>query len=111
MAHSTLPRGCGFPRECTLEPLQTLTVLGKYPEYGDDIKKQVDGNKKPIEDFLELATEFELALGRSARPGRTHGIARKLKWRFVESKAVDGFRKKDEGHILLLNNSLHRLLR
>jgi hypothetical protein len=96
--------------QLTLEPLQTLTVIGRYPAYGDEICEQVKQIKAPIEKFLALAMNFEPSLGADAKNGRHRNIGKKLKWRFVDSKTVDAFRKQVEGHMLVLNNQLHRLI-
>jgi hypothetical protein len=43
----------------TLEPLQTLTVINRYPAFGDEICHQVRQIKDPIERFLSIVAGFE----------------------------------------------------
>jgi hypothetical protein len=93
-----------------LEPLQTLTIIGRYPAFGDEICDQVSQIKDPIERFLSIVEKFEPSLGPEAKEGAHRNIRTKLQWRFIESKTVAKFRKQIEEHMLILNSLLHRLI-
>jgi hypothetical protein len=93
----------------TLEPLQTFTALKTYPSYGDEIRKQVQRIKKPIERFLEIAKKFESSLGSGPKDCRRHNIVAKLRWRFINSKALDILKHDIESHIRVLDTLLQRL--
>jgi hypothetical protein len=94
----------------TLEPLQTLSIIGRYPDFGDEICDQVRQIKDPIERFLSIAAKFEPSLGPEAKDGSHRNITKKLQWRFIESKTVAKFRNQIEAHLLVLNTLLHRLI-
>jgi hypothetical protein len=93
----------------TLEPLQTFTSLNAYPTYGDEIRKHVEIIKGPIETFLATAAKFEDCLGPNARSGHHRHIPKKLRWRFVDSKAVDKLRIQIDNYMQVLRTLLHRL--
>lgn len=93
----------------TLEPLQTLTALGAYPAYKDEIRKHVESIRRPIESFLAIATKFDFSLGSNAKTGHHRHITRKLQWRFIESKEVDKLKGLIDGHMKVLDTLLQRL--
>jgi hypothetical protein len=94
----------------TLEPLQTLTIIGRYPTFGGDICEQVRQIKEPIERFLSIVAKFEPSLGPEVKNVPHRSITKKLQWRFIESKTVEKFRNQIEGHLLILNTLLHQFI-
>jgi len=93
----------------TLEPLKTFSALDVFPAYGDEIKQYVDRIKKPIEECLEVAKDFEPGLGAHSKSGRHLNMGAKLLWRFKASKKVTKLRLTIEGHMLGLDSLLNRL--
>lgn len=93
----------------TLEPLETLTAWKVYPEYGEDIKKQVEAIKGPVDQFLQAALKYELSLGAASKKGHQRHIYRKLKWHFFISKEILALRSKIESHMQVLDSLLQRL--
>ncbi|UPK93361.1 hypothetical protein LCI18_004296 [Fusarium solani-melongenae] len=93
----------------TLEPLETLTAWKVYPEYGEDIKKQVEAIKGPVDQFLQAALKYEPSLGAVSRKGHQRHIYMKLKWHFSISKEILALRNKIESHMQVLDSLLQRL--
>lgn len=93
----------------TLEPLETLTAWKVYPEYGKDIKKQVEAIKGPVDQFLQAALKYEPSLGAASKKGHQRHIYRKLKWHFFISKEILALRSKIESHMQVLDSLLQRL--
>lgn len=93
----------------TLEPLKTFERTGLDPVDAAEISEHVGKIQFALEVFLERVGKYQSSLGSDTKPGRHRYVANKLKWRFVESGAVDMLRKGVESHMSVLNSLLLRL--
>lgn len=95
-----------------LEPLKTFTVLDAYPTYGEEIRRQLNKIKRPVEGFLAAVLKYEPRLGDKARKGwkeKLQSTIRKLDWYiFMETKVLS-LRKKIESHMRILDTLMQRL--
>ncbi|KAI9647472.1 hypothetical protein NHQ30_003857 [Ciborinia camelliae] len=90
----------------TLKNLHFFTTLGTYPSYGDEIRRQVENIRPPLEGFLDFMNKFESDLGSKAAPGWWRNISKKMLWTFQQSHHK--LKKEIKEHLLMLNNLLHR---
>ncbi|KAH7323995.1 hypothetical protein BKA65DRAFT_78439 [Rhexocercosporidium sp. MPI-PUGE-AT-0058] len=93
----------------TLEPLATFEGAGLDAACVDEVKELVGKIKPTLETFLQLVRKYQENLGADAKPGRHRHVGSKLKWRFVESSAVESLRKGLESQMLVLNGLMQRL--
>lgn len=93
----------------TLEPLQTISALNIRVEYHQEIRRTVEYIKEPIDQFLALVRRYDTSLGDRSQTSHHHHIGKKLKWRFVTSKAVSEPKSRIESHLEILEMLLHRL--
>ncbi|KAK0615351.1 hypothetical protein B0T17DRAFT_383369 [Bombardia bombarda] len=87
----------------TLGSLQALSVLDHCPNYGPEIRDQVDHIRPPIEAFLADVRKYEPGLGPHASPGRHHNIKQKLQWHIFVSRDVKALRGTIEAHMRVLD--------
>ncbi|PQE31181.1 Ankyrin repeat-containing protein [Rutstroemia sp. NJR-2017a WRK4] len=90
--------------ERTLHQLQLFTKLGKYPAYGDEIRRNVERIKGPLDKFLAVIHKYEPSLGRTAPPGRCHNMYKKLRWEY--SNAPKALQKEIKDNLEELNRLL-----
>ncbi|PQE05302.1 Ankyrin repeat-containing protein [Rutstroemia sp. NJR-2017a BVV2] len=88
----------------TLHQLHFFTKLGNYPAYGDEIRRNVERIKGPLEKFNALINKYEPSLGRTAAPGRRHNMYQKLMWEY--SNAPKALKREIKDSL----NELNRLL-
>ncbi|KAH7146268.1 hypothetical protein EDB81DRAFT_934174 [Dactylonectria macrodidyma] len=93
----------------TLEPLKTFTAWKAYPEYGKDIRDQVNFIKVPVDEFLRIVNKYEPSLGAGARSGHHRHIFMKLKYRCFIQKEVLALRNNIESHMRVLDSLMQRL--
>jgi hypothetical protein len=88
----------------TLQHLHFFTKLGKYPAYGDEIRRNVERIRSPLEKFLALINKYEPSLGHTAAPGWYRNMCGKLMWEYSDA------RKALKGEIKDNLDALNRLL-
>lgn len=97
----------------TLQRLQSLICLGKSSlssPYENQICKELEFIKLPLERFLTISQNSEPFLWNKATPGRLNHIPEKLLWRFKDSKAVWNFKEEIKDHVDILDKWLITLL-
>lgn len=90
----------------TLQKLQSLTNIGRNPSCLDQIRKEVEIIKTPLNRFTAIIQEFDLSLGDKATPGHWKHIPKKLLWRFKDSKAVQNLKEDIQDHLPILDKWL-----
>ncbi|PQE06765.1 vegetative cell wall gp1 protein [Rutstroemia sp. NJR-2017a BBW] len=88
----------------TLHQLHFFTKLGKYPAYGDEIRRNVEQIKGPLDKFLALINKYEPSLGRTAPPGRCRNMYKKLRWEY--SNAPKALQREVKDNLEELNRLL-----
>lgn len=102
----------GFLRDLkrTLEPLQTLTAWNAYPTYANEIAKQVQYIRGPVDEFLNTAVEYELSLGAKAKKGLYRHVGKKLQWYLLKENKVSALKNKIGDHMRILDTLICRLI-
>ncbi|KAF7946448.1 hypothetical protein EAE96_009446 [Botrytis aclada] len=90
----------------TLKSLHVFATLGVYPSYGDDIRRQIENIRPPLERFLKIMKKFEPHLGSNATPGWWKNIPQKMLWTFKRSHRE--LKKEIKEHLFTLDNLLNR---
>ncbi|KAM3070175.1 hypothetical protein ACMFMF_008528 [Clarireedia jacksonii] len=93
----------------TIEPLGSLALWNIYPDYGRDIKEQVDHIQEPLKIFCAKVVEYESSLGATAKAGRHRHVPRKIQWYIFMSKKVLKLKGKIESHMRLIDTLMQRL--
>jgi hypothetical protein len=95
-----------------LEPLQAFTAWSAYPTYGEEIKKQLEQIRRPVQEFLTVVLKYEPSLGEKARRGWKKSLQttfRKLDWYIFMAKKVLSLKRKIESHMRILDTLMQRL--
>jgi hypothetical protein len=95
-----------------LEPLQAFTAWSAYPTYGEEIKKQLEQIRRPVQEFLTAVLKYEPSLGEKARRGWKRSLQTtflKLDWYIFMEKKVLSLRGKIESHMRILDTLMQRL--
>ncbi|KAF7939693.1 hypothetical protein EAE99_001498 [Botrytis elliptica] len=90
----------------TLKNLHVFATLGVYPSYGDEIRRQIQNIRPPLERFIKIMKNFEPHLGSNATPGWWKNIPQKMLWTFKHSHHK--LKKEIKVHLLTLDNLLNR---
>ncbi|KAF5869633.1 uncharacterized protein Bfra_010830 [Botrytis fragariae] len=90
----------------TLKNLHVFATLGQHPSYGDEIRKQAENIRPPLERFLNIMKKFEPHLGSNATPGWWKNIPRKMLWTFKHSHHK--LKKEIKEYLFTLDNLLNR---
>ncbi|TGO15312.1 hypothetical protein BTUL_0042g00830 [Botrytis tulipae] len=90
----------------TLKNLHVFATLGVYPSYGDEIRRQIENIRPPLERFIKIMKNFEPHLGSNATPGWWKNIPRKMLWTFKHSHHK--LKKEIKGYLLALDSLLNR---
>ncbi|TGO27929.1 hypothetical protein BPAE_0034g00080 [Botrytis paeoniae] len=90
----------------TLKNLHVFATLGVYPSYGDEIRRQIENIRPPLERFLNIMKKFEPHLGSNATPGWWKNIPQKMLWTFKRSHHK--LKKEIKEHLFMLDNILDR---
>ncbi|THV50000.1 hypothetical protein BGAL_0169g00110 [Botrytis galanthina] len=90
----------------TLKNLHVFTTLGVYPSYGDEIRRQIEIIRPPLERFIKIMKNFEPHLGSNATPGWWKNIPRKMLWTFKRSHHQ--LKKEIREHQCTLDDLLNR---
>jgi hypothetical protein len=93
----------------TLEPLKTLTGIDTSPTFRDEICREVDAIKTPVEEFLAIVSKYELGLGPTAQKGHYRHMGRKLQWHFIEAKKLEKLERNIGNHMRALDTLLQSL--
>lgn len=93
----------------TLEPLKTFAAWKAHPEYGKDIREQVNFIKGPVDEFLRTVRKYEPSLGAGARSDRRRHIVMKLKYHCFIQEDVLALRSNIDSHMRVLDSLLQRL--
>ncbi|PQE32258.1 hypothetical protein CJF32_00001006 [Rutstroemia sp. NJR-2017a WRK4] len=93
----------------TIEPLQQLALWNAYPDYGREIKEQVDFIQEPVKLFCAKVLKYESSLGATARAGSCRHVTRKLQWYLFMSQKVLKLKGKIESHMRLIDTLMQRL--
>ncbi|KAH7126128.1 hypothetical protein EDB81DRAFT_860734 [Dactylonectria macrodidyma] len=93
----------------TLEPLQAFTAWKAYPEYGEQISKQVEYIRDPINKFRDEVLRLEPSLGEKSRKGYHRHVPQKLKWHILKSGKALRLKKQIASHIRVIDTLMQRL--
>jgi hypothetical protein len=93
----------------TLEPLKTFTDIDARPTFRDEIRKEVDAIKIPVEDFLAIVMKYESSLGPTASKGYHRHVGKKLQWHYSDAKKLEKLEVKIDNHMRTLDILLQRL--
>lgn len=102
----------GFLRdlERTLTPLESLEAWKTYPLYANDILRQVQQIKGPVQDFLGGVVKYKKSLGEEAPKGHHRYIWKKLQWYLTQENKVLALKAKIGGHMRIIDTLLYRLI-
>ena len=95
-----------------LEQLQALTAWSANPTYGEEVKKQLEQIRPPVQEFLAAVLKYEPSLGEKARRGWKRSLQttfRKLEWYIFMTKKVLSLRSKIESHMRILDTLMQLL--
>jgi hypothetical protein len=93
----------------TIEPLQQLALWNAYPDYGREIKEQVDHIQEPLKFFCAKVLKYESSLGATAKAGSYRHVPRKIQWYLFMSQKVLKLKGKIESHMRLIDTLMQRL--
>ncbi|KAH7136742.1 hypothetical protein B0J13DRAFT_80496 [Dactylonectria estremocensis] len=93
----------------SLEPLQAFTAWKAYPEYGEQISKQVEYIRDSINKFRDEVLKLEPSLGEKSRKGYYRHIPQKLKWHVLKSGKILRLKKKIASHMRVIDTLMQRL--
>ncbi|KAF7940654.1 uncharacterized protein EAE97_006840 [Botrytis byssoidea] len=90
----------------TLKNMHVFATLGVYPSYGDEIRRQIENIRPPLELFIKIMKNYEPHLGSNATPGWWKNIPRKMLWTFKHF--YHKLKKEIKDHLFTLDNLLNR---
>src|SRR4051812_24418550 len=93
----------------TIEPLPQLALWNAYPDYGRDIKEQVDHIQEPLKLFCAKVLKYESSLGATAKAGYYRHAPRKIQWYLFMPQEVLKLKGKIESHMRLIGTMMQRL--
>jgi hypothetical protein len=89
--------------------LKTLAGIDTGLTFRDELCKEVDAIKTPVEEFLAVISKYESGLGPTAQKGHYRHVGRKLQWHFFEAKKLEKLEKNIEHHMCAVDTLLQRL--